>query len=192
MDSIERYLHFVWSGQEGLFFQGANFVNGQWTVSHDNFALDVQTWSIACLGPQNLDKWFGQGTAWRIWQAGRRHSGVLDGQGNLIGVGYTDEHDRISVEWSAGAMVALTGLADYYKNNDPSWALQALNDKASIRKSMESLHYKISEDLSAYSYSSRRGTIPFGWNSHDPQVMSLASSGWMIFVDAGFNPFWLL
>ena len=61
-----------------------------------------------------------------------------------------------------------------------------------MRMSMETLHYKISQSLAAYSYSSRRGEIPFGWNSHEPKVLSLASTGWMIFVDAGFNPFWLI
>ena len=156
------------------------------------FRSDVQAWSIACIGPKNLDAWFGDGAAWRLWQIGRAHSGVFDEQGNVLGVGFTDEHDRISVEWSAGAMTALAELADYYKIKNPDWALQALTDKSSMRASMESLHFNISQSLAAYSYSSRRGEIPFGWNSHDPQVMSMASTGWIIFVDAGFNPFWLL
>ncbi len=192
MDGIERYLRFVWDAKQGLFYQGALFINGQWVLARENFALDVQTWSIACIGPQNLDAWFGDGSAWRIWQSGRKHSGVFDQKGNILGVGYTDEHDRISVEWSAGAMVALTELGDYYRTQNPDLAFQALSDKSSMRMSMESLHFNISQGLAAYSYSSRRGEIPFGWNSHDPQVMSLVSTGWMIFVDAGFNPFWLV
>jgi hypothetical protein len=57
---------------------------------------------------------------------------------------------------------------------------------------MEKLRYQISGTQAAYSYSSRRGWIPFGWNSHDPQVMSMASTGWMMFVDAGVNPFWFI
>jgi hypothetical protein len=192
MDAIERYLQFVWDEKQGFFHQGACFANGHWGVARENFALDVQTWSIACLGPQKLDALFGQGAAWCIWQAGRGHSGVFDKQGNVVGVGFTDEHDRISVEWSAGAMVALTELADYYKVKAPDLFAQALADKFAMRMSMDSLLFNISQDLAAYSYSSRRGEVPFGWNSHDPQVMSLASTGWMIFVDAGFNPFWLL
>ena len=71
-------------------------------------------------------------------------------------------------------------------------SLKRLADKFAMRMSMDSLLYNISQSLAAYSYSSRRGEIPFGWNSHDPQVMSLASTGWIIFVDAGFNPFWLV
>ena len=192
MDAIEGYLRFVWDQKQGFFYQGAYFKEGQWVPSRENFALDVQTWSLACIGPKNLDAWLGEGQAWRIWQAGRQHSGVFNAQGSLSGVGYTDEHDRISVEWSAGAMVALAELSDYYKTTKPDWAMEADKDKSSMRQSMETLHFNISQSLAAYSYSSRRGEIPFGWNSHDPSVMSLVSTGWMIFVDAGFNPFWLL
>ena len=71
MDGIERYFRFVWDAKQGFFYQGAYFINGQWVPARENFALDVQTWSIACIGPKNLDAWFGDGAAWRIWQAGR-------------------------------------------------------------------------------------------------------------------------
>ena len=192
MDGIERYLRFVRNPIQGYFYQGAYLIHGQWVISNENFALDVQTWALACIGPKNLDVWFGDGAAWAMWQAGRKHSGVYDQQGNLLGVGYTDEHDRISVEWSAGAMVALSELTAYYKVKDQDIFVKALADKFAMRMSMDSLLFNISQNLAAYSYSSRRGEIPFGWNSHDPQVMSLASTGWMIFVDAGFNPFWLV
>jgi hypothetical protein len=192
MEGIERFLRFVWNPAQGFLAQGAYYENGHWLKSNLAFALDVQTWSIACLGAKNLDSWFGEGSAWRIWQAGRSHSGVFDQHGNLLGVGFSDEHDRVSVEWSAGAMTALTELADYYKNKDQAHFARALTDKFDMRIAMDRLLYKVSQNLAAYSYSSRRGKIPFGWNSHDPQVMSLASTGWMIFVDAGFNPFWLV
>jgi len=192
MEGIKKYLRFVWDEKQGMFYQGAFYKGGQWVVARENFALDVQAWSIDCLGPENLDAWFGKGAAWALWQGAKGHSGVFDKQGGLLGVGYTDEHDRVSVEWSAGAMMALTELAKYYKNQDSQKAREALADRSSMRKSMENWHYKISQSLGAYSYSSRRGEIPFGWNSHDPEVLSLASTGWMIFVDAGFNPFWLI
>lgn len=155
------------------------------------FAEDVQNWSIACIGPKDLDVWFGEGSAWRIWQSGRRRAGVFDGQGQLLGIGYTDEHDRISVEWSGGAMTALAELARFYKDKDPRRALEALADKYSMRNSMETLRRDVSASASAYGYSSRRAYINFGWFSHDPQVLSLTSTGWMLMVDAGFNPFWL-
>jgi len=192
MDGIERYFRFVWNTKEGFFYQGAYYKAGRWMVSNENFALDVQTWGIACIGPKQLDAWFGKGAAWRAWQSGRKHSGVFDQQGKVVGVGYTDEHDRTSVEWSAGAMTALTELADYYKTKDPQRFAQALADKFAIRMTMGNSLFDISQDQAAYSYSSRRGWIPFGWNSHDPRVMSMASTGWMMFVDAGVNPFWFI
>jgi len=189
MSSIERYLSFVWDKEHHMFYQGAYEINGQWIKAQEHFALDVQTWAIDCLGPQMIDAWLGQGESYRIWQTAKAHSGMLDAQGQIIGVGYSDEHDRISVEWSAGAMVALQELGEYYMNANPVWAKEAFKDKFTMRQHMESLHYKISDTQAAYSYSSRRGWIPFGWNSHDPQVMSLASTGWIMFVDAGVNPF---
>ncbi|MEI7998076.1 MAG: hypothetical protein WCH62_01040 [Candidatus Omnitrophota bacterium] len=189
MQGIERYLNFVWDSKHNMFYQGAYEVDGQWLPNREYFALDVQTWAIACLGPQVIDAWLGAGTSYRIWQTAKAHSGVFDNQGQVIGVGYSDEHDRVSVEWSAGAMLALQEVGEKYMGSNPIWSDEVFKDKISIRQHMETLHSKISDSQSAYSYSSRRGWIPFGWNSHDPQVMSLASSGWMMFVDAGVNPF---
>jgi hypothetical protein len=192
MKNIERYLSFVWDKEHHVFLQGAYEINNKWSSSREYFALDVQTWAISCLGPGVIDAWLGAGTAYRMWQSAKKHSGVFDDQEQVIGVGYTDEHDRVSVEWSAGAMLALEEIGQYYINIQADWAKEAFQDKVAIRRHMETLRYKISNVQTAYSYSSRRGWIPFGWNSHDPQVMSLASSGWMIFVDAGVNPFRLI
>lgn len=189
MKNIERYLNFVWDAKRHMFYQGAYEFNGKWSPSRENFALDVQTWAIGCLGPAVLDAWLGKGTSYYIWQNAKAHAGVFDKDGQVIGVGYTDEHDRVSVEWSAGAMLALEEIGQYYMEANPEWAQEAFNDKLAIRRNMETLRYKISPDQSAYSYSSRRGWIPFGWNSHEPQVMSMASTGWMVFVDASVNPF---
>jgi len=91
MDGIERYLRFVWDDKQSFFHQGAYLINGQWVVSRENFALDVQTWALACIGPKDLDAWLGEGASWRMWQAGRKHSGVFDDKGNILGVGYTDD-----------------------------------------------------------------------------------------------------
>lgn len=189
MKNIERFLSFVWDEKNQMFHQGAAEMDGKWNASREHFALDVQTWAIACLGPVVIDAWLGEGTSYRMWQNAKARSGVVDGQGQVIGVGYTDEHDRVSVEWSAGAILALEEMGQYYINARPEWATELFSDKISIRRHMETMHYQVSETQSGYSYSSRRGWIPFGWNSHDPEVLSLASTGWMMFVDAGVNPF---
>jgi len=192
MDGIERYMRFVWDPTLGFFHQGAYEVNGQWMVSTGNFALDVQTWAMDCFSPRIIDSWLGEGASWHIWETAKKHSGVFDGQGQILGVGYTDEHDRTSVEWSAGAIMATQALGEYYMKSNDDWSQQAFKDKLTMRTAMEKLRYQISATQAAYSYSSRRGWIPFGWNSHDPQVMSMASTGWMMFVDAGVNPFWFI
>ena len=64
--AFERYLRFVWDSNQGFFYQGAYYKSGQWVSAHENFALDVQAWGIAAIGPKNLDAWFGDGAAWRL------------------------------------------------------------------------------------------------------------------------------
>jgi hypothetical protein len=189
MTRIEDYMRFVWDKEQGIFHQGANFTNGQWALNKEHFALDVQTWAMVCFGAETIDRWFGEGAAFNIWQSSRQRAGVFDAEQNLLGVGYTEEHDRISVEWSAGAIMALQDLIGYYQDRDPVIVREVSQNMKSMRLGMETLLKDISETQSAYSYSSRRGWIPFGWNSHDPNVLSLASTGWMVFVDAQFNPF---
>ncbi len=189
MNRIEDFLHFMWNPQEGIFYQGATFRNGHWVPNREHFALDVQTWSIVCFGPGLIDQWFGEGTAFRIWQKAKEYSGVFDKHGNVLGVGFTGEHDRISIEWSAGGLMALQEIIKHYKEQSPALALEAALDMYTMRRGMEILLKDVSPTQSAYSYSSQRGWIPFGWNSHDPHVLSLASTAWIIFVDAQFNPF---
>ena len=189
MQGIEKYMLFVWDKDKGYFHQGAKEISGWWQKSTEQFALDVQTWAICSFGPQQIDAWFGRGAAMSLWNVSKLHAGVFDKEGMIQGVGYTDEHDRLSVEWSAGAIVALNEMGKYYQGTQPSWTQQTQADKLSIRQKMEELRSKLPEGQAAFSYSSKRGWIPFGWNSHVPQVMSLASTGWMVFVDAGIDPF---
>lgn len=189
MNGIENYMRLVWDEEEGIFQQGVNYADGRWTMNKEHFALDVQTWAIVCFGTATIDQWFGEGTTFKIWTNARERAGVFDDQGNLLGVGYTDEHDRISVEWSAGALMALQDIMKFYQDRDPEIAQEAFLNIHSMRSGMETLLKDVSGTQAAYSYSSRRGWIPFGWNSHDPNVLSLASTGWMVFVDAQFNPF---
>lgn len=61
-----------------------------------------------------------------------------------------------------------------------------------MRRGIETYRQQVSETRSAYSYSSRRGWIPFGWFSHDKEVLSLVSSCWVLLHDKGFNPFRLM
>ncbi len=191
MLKIEEYFRAVWNPDKKYFYQGMTFFDGEWAPNTQDFALDVQTWIIAALGPQKIDEWFGKGTAYQMWQTAKAFSGSWDKNGHLQGVGYTHEHDRISVEWTAGAILAVRKMAAYYKEGNPRWAKNLSRDANLMRQGIESLRTELSPSQSAYAYSSRRGWIPFGWNSHDPEVLSLASTGWVVFIDSQYNPFFL-
>ena len=41
------------------------------------------------LGQANVDKWYGNETAYNIWQATKKFAGYYNPQGQLGGVGYT-------------------------------------------------------------------------------------------------------
>ncbi|MBF0477986.1 MAG: hypothetical protein HQL26_00745 [Candidatus Omnitrophica bacterium] len=191
MDHLENYFTKVWNPNERYFYQGMNFTENLWKTNNDQFALDVQTWGILALGPEKIDRMFGIGSAYHMWINGKNHSGVFDQDHHLVGVGFTDEHDRISVEWTSGAIMAVRELSIYYKDTYPSWANECLEDATSMRQGIELLKTDLSKEQAGYSYSSKRGWIPFGWNSHDPKVLSLASTGWVVLVDSQFNPFFL-
>lgn len=192
MVRIEQYFQKVGNPEGQYFYQGMNFQNGQWYPNNEDFALDVQTWGISCFGPEKIDRWFGEGTAYRMWQRARAMSGAWGKNGQLMGVGYIHEHDRVSVEWTAGAILAVRMMSQYYEEAHPDWARELAVDAQAMRKGIETLRRDLSGQEAAYSYSSRRDWIPFGWFSHDPEVLSLASTGWVIFIDRGVNPFFFL
>lgn len=191
LQGIELYFHTVYNAEGNYFYQGMHEENGRWFANDEHFALDVQTWGIAALGAEKIDQWLGDGAAYRIWQTAKESSGVRDSDGNLSGVGFSCEKDRVSVEWTAGAILAAMELKRYYEGSHPEWAKKTWTDARQMRRGIEGLRRNLDKSMAAYSYSSRRGWIPFGWNSHDPEVLSLASTGWVVFVDNGFNPFFL-
>jgi hypothetical protein len=189
MLETERYLKSVWNKKEKYFYQGSHFVNGTWIANTDHFATDVQTWSIAKVGPDKIDAWFGQGTAAGIWESTKSLAGVRGESGRLLGVGFTAKDNRISIEWTAGAIFAARTLARHYAQANPELARKFLQDAADMRAGIEPYRLKVSVDQDSYSYSSRRDWIPFGWFSHDPQVRSMASTCWVVFVDSGQPPY---
>lgn len=191
MKKMEGYFKAAWNAQGRYFYQGMAYRDGAWQPAKEDFATDVQTWGIVALGPKALDNWFGEGAANSMWQAAKNFSGARDGSGKLLGVGFTTENNRLSVEWTAGAIFAARLLAEYYKEISPELAKAAFNDAVGMREGIETLRFDLAEGKSAYSYSSRRGWIPFGWYSHSPDVLSLASTAWVVLVDAQFNPFYL-
>lgn len=191
MNQIENYFKQVWNQNGNYFYQGMNFKDNRWNPNDENFALDVQTWALSAFGPQKIEEWFGEGSSYRLWSQSKTFSGVFDEKQQLIGVGYSKENDRVSVEWTAGAVLAAREVANYYQLSHPDWSAEAARDAETMRVGIETLKKDVNDEQIAYSYSSKRGWIPFGWYSHSPEVLSLASTGWVFFIDRDFNPFYL-
>ena len=191
MDGIENYLKEVWSPVDGYFYQGMHFTNGAWIPNTEYFATDCQTWGLAKLGPAKIDEWFGEGSAHRMWARTSEMTGVFDDENRILGVGFTRENSRLSIEWTVGAIYAANELAQYYKVEHPEWSNLARRDAVSMRRGIENYRFELSPATAAYSYSSERNWIPFGWFSHEPHVISLVSTCWVALLDARFNPFFI-
>lgn len=188
MERIEVYLKSVWDPQHNVFYQGEHFVHGRWIANTAYFASDVQNWAIDVLGPQKIDAWFGVGRAYEMWRATRLYAGVYNQEG-LAGIGYTKENDRLSIEWTAGAILAVRKMAVYYSATHPVWADQLRKDAQTMRSGVEVYRIQVTPHESAYAYSSKRRWIPFGWFSSGQDVMSLASTAWIVLIDSGSDPF---
>jgi len=159
-------------------------------VRNPAFAVDCQTWGINALGPRTIDTWFGEGAAYEIWRQTRRRAGYSVA-GRLCGVGFTDEHDQLSVEWTAGAILSTRMLANYYVNTHPGRAEEVFGDCLTMREGVDLLRTEIDSSHAAYSYSLKRKFIPFGWWAHDSRVLSTVSTAWIILMDQDYNPFML-
>ena len=187
MDRIEDYLKSMWDPKEKIFYQGAHLIKGEWVPNTSPFATDVQNWSIDVLGPQKIDQWFGEGSAHAIWHSTKVFSGVY-GRKSLKGLGFTKEHDRISIEWTAGAILAARKLSAYYAFTHPDWSKEAQNDAISMRSGMDDYYFNVRPGEAAYSYLVRAPLIPFGWFSHSIPILSLASTAWIVLIDKNIDP----
>ena len=190
MGRIENYFKSMWDPKQKVFYHGAHYhTDTKMWISHKKlFAVDVQNWSIIVLGPQKIDEWFGEGSAYAIWRSTKDFSGVY-GSSGLKGVGFTKGSDQISIEWTAGAILATDKLARYYESTHPDWSKEVNNDMKSMRLGVDEYYFNVRPNGAAYSYSSVRQWIPFGWFSHRIPVLSLASTAWIVLIDKHINPF---
>jgi hypothetical protein len=184
---IESYMReYGFDREDGVFYQGGFLIGGEF-VPNPIFAVDCQTWGTIVMGPEWIDRNFGEGAAYRVWKNTKARSGAYDADGKLWGVGFTDSHDVASVEWTAGAIQAVRMLADHYAAARPEWARELAEDARLMREGMERLKVDTGDGGVAYLYASRRFFIPFGWWANP--IPSLVSTSWMLLLDEGFDPF---
>jgi hypothetical protein len=97
----------------------------EWVAVTEPKAVDVNTWGVAALGPDQIDSWFGFGASFHVWERLKRWGAYGVGH-TLWGVGYSDldgdgqtadgsfRSGILSAEWTAGAIVMVRSLRRYY------------------------------------------------------------------------------
>jgi hypothetical protein len=199
----------------------------EWLPLLEPKAIDVNTWGVAVLGARQVDTWFGFGAAAQLWQSVKRWGAYGAGR-TLAGVGYSDLDGNgqtpagtfragvLSAEWTAGAIVMVRNMIDYYASGavDSSQAARARellvrlrSDERELLAGMQQLRFSrylhsalpgqpadyatLFADhalhVDPYVYASRRYRIPFGWYANP--LPSTSSTAWAILVADHYDPF---
>eukprot|EP01102_Stenamoeba_stenopodia_P012547 TRINITY_DN397_c0_g1_i1.p1 TRINITY_DN397_c0_g1~~TRINITY_DN397_c0_g1_i1.p1 ORF type:complete len:536 (-),score=132.58 TRINITY_DN397_c0_g1_i1:167-1774(-) len=195
INSLMSYLKSAYSPEYGYFHQGGyyNGSDGSWTwVKEPFFATDCQTWVMSVLGPQQVDSWFGAGTAYNIWQNTKKIAGYqLTKNGTVSGVGYSENTVQIfSGEWTFGAINMLKIFANEYTQYSSE---EFLYEAAYMRQAIEE-QLTLTQTINGTNawgvlYANQRYFIPFGWWANP--LLATSSTGWAVLVDMGYNPFLL-
>ena len=105
----------------------------------------------------------------------------------MRGVGFTDDHRVMTVEWTCGAILATRLMARAYEKTHPEWAKECRENTRTMREGVESMKQTLSDGTVAYLYCNRRYFIPFGWWANP--IPSLVASSWVLLTDLHFDPF---
>jgi hypothetical protein len=193
--------------RDGEFLQGG-FANdpsqpSAWVPHRGPRAVDVNTWGIAALGANRIDEWFGFGASFNAWRQVRRWGGYGEGS-QLHGVGFSDRDGNgidargnyrqgiLSVEWTAGAIVAVREMRRFYgavehTAKDYERAQMFIRELKADEQAMLAAVERMQMPNGAYPYASKRYLIPFGWYANP--LPSTCSAAWMVMVKRGFDPF---
>lgn len=182
----DYFAKYAFDADSGVFYQGGFFIDGRFIPTRI-FAVDCQTWGSAVLGPAWLDRHFGKGTAFRLWERTLERAGYVDQDGIVRGVGFSDGHRVMSVEWTCGAILCAREMEKYYRASETLWARKLRLDAESMRYGIEDCSKILQNGSRAYFYSNRRTFIPFGWWANP--IPNLVSSAWVLLTDHHFNPF---
>jgi len=170
------------------------------------FAVDCQTWGMTVLGQARIDRVYGAGTAYQIWQATKKFAGYYTPGGELGGVGYTlvpgkgnvTTHTVWSAEWTWGAINMCKKLSyEYNKAGNAQYAAALKADADSMIRLVSQKMVRcpsgkwcggglVQED-GAYLYANDRFFIPWGWYANP--IGATCSTAWAIMNDFNFNPF---
>ena len=160
-------------------------------------AIDCQTWGMTVMGQPRIDKNFGAGFSYKIWQIAKKYAGYYKGT-TLAGVGYTDLANANgsvpvntiwSAEWTFGAInMAQTLSMQYAASGDQEKATDLLNDAQSMYNQVtmqwpQGLQFPDG----SYVYANKRFFIPWGWFSNP--ISALCSTAWSALMDRNFDPF---
>ncbi|GEM_PF-1116142 len=198
MTRLEGFFKSAFDPAKGVFAQGFHFNGAKW-VKNATFATDVQTWGVLALGTEWIDAQFGVGAAFRMLDAAKKEAGVFDSKtGSLNGVDFTNYRNlgrtpMVSVEWTAGAIMAFQEAAKYYATRNPNFSQSLNRDANSMWDYTKNLAVDVN-GTTAYPYATGTGPTRdrptgHGWFAPPQEVMSTASSVWMALLELGFNPF---
>jgi hypothetical protein len=154
-NGLLQFLHsFAW--RDGEFVQGGLADDPKstlaWVPVLEPRAVDVNTWGVASLGAKQVDDWFGFGAAYEVWRRLKTWGGYGEGR-TLWGVGYSDADGNgqapggaykagvMSAEWTAGTIVMVRNLINYYHSvpMDLPNSAQARAFEAQLREDEDSL-----------------------------------------------------
>jgi len=165
-------------------------------------AVDCQTWGMTVVGAEFIDKNYGAGTAYKVWQETKKIAGYYTKDGKLGGVGYTDkgDHKIWSAEWSWGAInMALRLAHDYEKMGNGAFATDLKEDADSMSKLIVQPMTRskngawngggLFQEDGGYLYANDRFFIPWGWYANP--IGATCSTAWAVMYDHKYNPFML-
>jgi len=194
LSKIENYVKSAFDTSAGFFRQGGTFNAGgqfSWNTGGLDFAVDCQTWTVSVLGPSKIDSWFGAGTTASLWATTKKLGGfnylIFDGSVQGLGFSYNTQSQVISGEWTLGGINMLRIMSQATGNSTYAAEGAGLRDNVSILLTQTITINNV--PCMGVNYANKRYWIPFGWWSNP--LLSTASTGWAVFVDSNFNPFFL-
>jgi hypothetical protein len=155
-------------------------------------AVDCQTWGLTVLSATRVDKLYGFGTAYKIWNATKYLTGHFI-QGEIAGVGYTanatsSDNTIWSAEWTFGAITMCQKLAQDYQTSNPTWSAQLLADASSMYYwTQQPWPTGLQFPDGSYVYANARFFIPWGWYANP--IPATCSTAWSVMKQQNFNPF---